>query len=182
MPTDTGQSGLSAKATDILDAAEKRLRSTGYNGFSFRDLATDVGIKSASVHHHFPTKDALVTALSGRYADRFIDALSSAPSGLARIGAYRDAFRRALGEDGGFCLCGMLAAESGSLPAAVRGSSRAAFERMIDDLAHGLGHAVPDPRRTALTVIAQLEGAMILARAYDDPTMFDQAAATLPAT
>lgn len=172
---------LSAKAIDIMEAAERRLRSDGYNGFSFRDLASDVGIKSASVHHHFPTKETLVAMLSERYADRFIEALATAPSGLARIAAYRDAFRRALGDDCGFCLCGMLGAESGSLPDQVRRSSRATFERMIDDLAQGLGDAVPAPRQTALAVIAQLEGAMILARAFDDPAMFDKAAATLPA-
>ena len=182
MRPDARWTKLSAKATDILDAAEKRLRSAGYNGFSFRDLASDVGIKSASVHHHFPTKDALVTTLSERYADRFIDTLVNAPSGLARITAYRDAFRQALGEDCGFCLCGMLGAESGSLPDVVRQSNRTTFERMIDDLAQGLTGAVQEPRRIALTVIAQLEGAMILARAYDDPAMFDQATATLPAT
>ena len=38
----------------ILDAAEKRIRSVGYNAFSFRDLADDVGIRSASIHYHFP--------------------------------------------------------------------------------------------------------------------------------
>lgn len=181
MPPEARWTTLSAKAIDILDAAEQRLRSAGYNGFSFRDLAADVGIKSASVHHHFPTKEALVAQLSERYADRFIEALATAPSGLARIAAYRDAFRQALGEDCGFCLCGMLGAESGSLPDPVRQSSRATFERMIDDLAQGLGGAVPAPRETALAVIAQLEGAMILARAFDDPAMFDRAAANLAA-
>jgi TetR/AcrR family transcriptional repressor of nem operon len=30
------------------------MRHAGYGGFSFRDLAAEIGIKSASVHHHFP--------------------------------------------------------------------------------------------------------------------------------
>ena len=32
------------------------MRRGGFHGFSFRDLAADVGIKSASVHYHFPIK------------------------------------------------------------------------------------------------------------------------------
>ena len=49
----------------IMDAAERRIRELGYNGFSFRDIAADVGIKSASVHHHFPTKPALAAVPGG---------------------------------------------------------------------------------------------------------------------
>ncbi len=172
-----GPRTLTAEA--ILDSAERRLRQVGYNGFSFRDLAADVGIKSASVHHHFPTKEALVATLAARYADRFIVAMADAPDGRARVAAYRDAFGQALAADEGLCLCGMLGAESGSLPAAVLFATRSALERMIDDLAQGLEGAEPEP--TALAVIAQLEGAMILARAFGDSTVFDRATENLGA-
>ena len=43
----------------------------GYAGFSFRDLAAEAGIRSASAHHHFPTKAAATVAR--RAADRFFD-------------------------------------------------------------------------------------------------------------
>ena len=39
-----------AKAEEILASAERLARDAGYNGFSFRDIAAEVGIKSASVH------------------------------------------------------------------------------------------------------------------------------------
>jgi hypothetical protein len=42
-------------AERLMDLAEAHIRSAGYAGFSFRDLAAEIGIKSASVHHHFPT-------------------------------------------------------------------------------------------------------------------------------
>lgn len=41
----------------IMDAAERRMRIGGFNGFSFREIAADVGVKSSSVHYHFPTKE-----------------------------------------------------------------------------------------------------------------------------
>ena len=55
---------------DILDAAERFFQTVGYNGFSIRDLGADVGITSASLHHHFPTKEDLGTATLERYRER----------------------------------------------------------------------------------------------------------------
>ena len=59
MPTDT--------KTALLDSAERAARTRGFDGFSFADLAEDVGIRKASIHHHFPTKAALSVALMQRY-------------------------------------------------------------------------------------------------------------------
>ena len=47
---------MNETAERLMDLAEARIREAGYRGFSFRDLAAEIGIKSASVHHHFPTK------------------------------------------------------------------------------------------------------------------------------
>ena len=47
----------------LMDLAEAHIRDAGYRGFSFRDLAAELGIKSASVHHHFPTKATLAAAV-----------------------------------------------------------------------------------------------------------------------
>ena len=56
---------------EIIDSSEKRVRHAGYSNMCFRDVAKDVGIKSASVHYHFPTKSDLGTALVERYKDHF---------------------------------------------------------------------------------------------------------------
>ncbi|MEL6281088.1 MAG: helix-turn-helix domain-containing protein, partial [Pseudomonadota bacterium] len=92
-------------AEKIMAAAERRVRAAGYNGFSFRDLAEDVGIKSASVHHHFPTKEGLVAKLAAAYTERFMEAVAEAPAGAARIAAYQRAFRASLEADRQMCLC-----------------------------------------------------------------------------
>ena len=62
-------------AEHLMDLAEARIRDKGYAGFSFRDLAAEAGIKSASVHHHFPTKAKLAAAVAHRYAKRFLAAV-----------------------------------------------------------------------------------------------------------
>ncbi|MDP2026901.1 TetR/AcrR family transcriptional regulator [Sulfuriferula sp.] len=35
----------------------------GFNDFSYADIANEVGIRKASLHHHFPTKTDLGLAL-----------------------------------------------------------------------------------------------------------------------
>jgi len=48
------------------------MRAGGFHACSFREIATDVGIKSASVHHHFPAKADLGAALVARYTARVL--------------------------------------------------------------------------------------------------------------
>jgi len=47
----------------ILDTAIELLLQRGVNGFSYRDIASPLGIKNAAVHYHFPNKKDLVKAL-----------------------------------------------------------------------------------------------------------------------
>lgn len=164
----------------IMDAAERRIRALGYNGFSFRDLAADVGIKSASVHHHFATKPALAAAVARRYCDRFDAAVAQErAAGASCATAWRNVFRRSLREDGRMCLCGVLGAEAGGLPPEVVAEARRFFTRGVDSLAAASGLGGTPGRRAGLQVLATLEGAMLLARALGDDDAFDQAAAHL---
>ena len=73
----------------IEDAAERHARRGGYHGFSFRNLAAEVGIKSASVHYHFSTKGDLVAALAERYMARMRDTLGDASSLSASVAIKR---------------------------------------------------------------------------------------------
>lgn len=168
-------------AQAILDAAEARLCMVGYHGFSFRDLAGDVGIRSASVHYHFPTKEALVTRLTKRYRERFFAAMADAPPGTDRIIAYREAFRDLLARKCAMCLCGLLGAESYGLPRTVRQEVRRFFEDATIHLAEGLQGEAEERRRHAAAILARLQGAVLLARAYEDVAVYDRATAGLEA-
>ena len=42
------------RAVVYLNLAETLVRTRGYNGFSYRDLAEQIGIKTASIHYRFP--------------------------------------------------------------------------------------------------------------------------------
>lgn len=177
-------SGKVTKASDILDAAERFARTLGYNGFSFRDVASEVGIKSASVHYHFPTKADLGAAVAVRYADRFFQALGNPEdpdiSPDALLARYRGLYRHALVTDQQMCLCGMLGAEVASLPPEVASEVMKFFERNLDWLARvvvRLGdNTARDAERHAMKVLAALEGALMLARTLGRNDIFDQVA------
>jgi TetR/AcrR family transcriptional regulator, transcriptional repressor for nem operon len=170
---------VSETAERLMDLAEGHMRNAGYGGFSFRDLANEIGIKSASVHHHFPTKATMAAAVARRYGDRFLAAVAGGPNESAEdaIAGYRAAFREALSRDGRMCLFGVLGAEVGVLPAEVTEEILSFFRRCIDDLSQRIGG--PDAEARAFHIMATLEGGMMLARAYRDIGVFDQAAADL---
>jgi TetR/AcrR family transcriptional repressor of nem operon len=162
---------MSDIAAAILDAAERRIREAGYNGFSFRDLAADVGVKSSSVHYHFPTKEQLAAAVARRYTERFIVSVGAEmDSGHDVMSAWRRVFRRAWVEDGRMCLCGILGVMSQDLPEEVASEVRRFFKVGLDALV-----AANVSRADAIKLLAGLEGAMLMANALGDVSVFDQA-------
>jgi len=155
----------------ILDAAESRARRAGYDGFSFRDLAEEVGITSASVHYHFPTKERLVEALTRRYVDRTALYLGD-PSALRPRAAVRHLgalFIRANEVEDRMCLCGLLAAEGGGLPEQVRPQVAAFFDLVAKWLGVALRPAKTAPR--AVEIVAALEGGLLISRIRQDPAI-----------
>ena len=185
----TGEAGeRSAKAEEILDVAERMARTGGYNGFSFREIAKEVGIKSASVHYHFPGKEELGVAVARRYTERFLAGLGAPddkgvePEALLK--RYVGAYRSSLVDDGLMCLCGMFGSEIAYLPEAVAGEAKRFFEANIAWLTSVLAHKGKQgakAREAAMQTIATLEGALILARSLDDVSVFDAATKSLTA-
>src|SRR5437764_5137295 len=106
--------GNADTAARILDVAERLVQSRGFNGFSYADVAAELGITKASLHYHFPGKAELGEALIGRYAGRFADALEQIDrrggDAHAKLEAYAGVYAEVL-RARRMCLCGMLAAD-----------------------------------------------------------------------
>ena len=83
----------SGPRTQILDVAERLAQTRGFNGFSYADIAAELGITKASLHYHFPSKADLGRALIERYAASFAAALAdiarSGEPAPAQLGALR---------------------------------------------------------------------------------------------
>jgi TetR/AcrR family transcriptional repressor of nem operon len=175
-------------AQRILDVAEELVQRRGYNGFSYADIAGELGITKASLHYHFASKAELGEALIERYSARFLQALaaiaSTTPGAGAKLEAYASLYVDVLRGDR-MCLCGMLAAEYQTLPEQMHGSVIRFFDRnlawLTDVLAEGQSDGelsfAGSPADAAQTVLSALQGAMLVARPYRDPTRFQAAAA-----
>lgn len=166
---------MSDIATAILDAAERRIRKGGFNGFSFREIAADVGVKSSSVHYHFPTKENLAAAVVRRYTDRaaerFDQALAADPD---PIQVWTRAFRGTLRSDDRMCPCNVLAATL-DVPAEVATEVRRFYQTCLDKIvAAGL------PPEQASLLLATITGAMLLANTLGDLDAYDRATRELP--
>ena len=168
-------------AQSILDVTEDMIRQGGYLGFSFRNIADTVGIKSSSVHYHFETKEKLGAATTKRYTENFISSLGSpeqlALDGINPVAHYISAFRDAIISDKGMCLCGVLGTEAYALPETIV----AELNNFFDENARWLERAykqigvTEDVKEQALQTLSLLEGAMIVSTTKRDLSVFDQA-------
>lgn len=173
-----------SSAATILNIAELRMRQRGYNAVSYREIAGEIGIKSASLHYHFPKKADLGEALVKRYAEQFETALNrntehlSAPSD--KLAAFIDIYRAALTEDKLVCLCAVLGAEAPGLPDNVSLEIRKFFELNISWLENIYTQMKgPKPKAQAQATLSALEGAMIVASVNKDPEIFEAVASRI---
>jgi TetR/AcrR family transcriptional repressor of nem operon len=175
--------------TRILDSAQRLLQARGYSGFSFHDLKDEVGISTASIHYHFPTKADLGVALVRRFRDGVRAALAKLAQSQSPfaakiggvIGLYEDVRRQ-----GCTCFGSALGGEYGVLPDEVRTELRA----FIDDTVAGLRKIIEpgqkrgevradvSPEALARTWYALLQGSLTASRA-SDPRFLTEASETL---
>ncbi|GAA6186991.1 TetR/AcrR family transcriptional regulator [Litorivita sp. NS0012-18] len=177
----------------ILDAAKASAQAHGYAGLNFRDIAKQVGIKSASIHYHFPSKADLGLAVAKRYwqdtkkiLDRKTEAL---PDPKDRLRWYPSLFRHALEHDNRMCLCSFMSAEYDALPAALRAEVQIFatvnlewLERTLRDAGPSSSPPAPAASGAQLTaaqqaqaIFAAVTGAQLLARSRNDISIFDSA-------
>lgn len=167
----------------ILDIAEELVQVRGFNGFSYADISSELGLTNAALHYHFPGKAELGQALITRYAEVFAASLEEidrrATTPMGRLRAYTELYLSVL-EANRMCLCGMLAAEYQTLPEAMRQAVTGFFDANHHWLIHVLDEGRADgtigfagrSSDGAELVVGTLEGAMLVARSYGDSRRF----------
>jgi len=171
----------------MLDVAEELVQRRGFNGFSYADVARELGITTASLHYHFAGKEDLGKALIARYSARFFAALgeieASVEDSTQRLRAYFNLYADVLRKDR-LCLCGMLAAEFRTLPELMQAAVISFFETNEKWLAKVLDagreqnalHFSGSPTDEARMIVGSLEGAMLVTRPLGDMRRFQAAA------
>lgn len=177
--------------TALLDAAEHAVRTRGFDGFSYADMAEAVGIRKASIHYHFPTKAVLSEALMDRYrakvAAHCAEIEMQHTTGADRILHLIAMYRSALNDGDTLCLCVSLTNSHANL-SHVTNDKIAAYRGFIigwmtDVFALGQQDGsitgVTAPQQDAAAALAVLEGAHLAARATENVETFDAALAAL---
>jgi len=188
---DTSRAGGTAEK--ILDVSERLVQRRGYNAFSYADVAKAVGIRKASLHHHFATKADLGRALVARYREAFLNALHAideeSDGTLDRLERYAELYGSVLREKR-MCMCGMLATDAATLPKPVRESVAGFFDDNVGWLTRVLDegrkrkelHFSGTPSTMASFFVSTLEGAMLVAYGSGSYENFDGAAGQLLTT
>ena len=178
-------SNLSNTSDEILASARNLIMSGGYNGFSYADISEVVGIRKASIHHHFPSKVDLVRELVKRYREdgqANVAALEqNVPNALDILKVYANHWTKCI-EDASrpYCVCALLASELPSLPPEVATEVTKFFRFISSWLTtvmergskNGALNLTSEPHVEAEAFLATVYGAMLSARAYGKPEVF----------
>ncbi|MFB4373603.1 MULTISPECIES: TetR/AcrR family transcriptional regulator [Agrobacterium] len=178
-------SNLSTTSDDILTSTRNLLISGGYNSFSYADISEIVGIRKASIHHHFPSKVDLVRELVKRYREDGQASVAvleqKVPNALDILKTYANHWAACI-EDASrpYCVCAMLASELPSLPTEVATEVTNFFRFISSWLTSVMERGAKQgelsltsaPHVEAETFLATVYGAMLSARAYGKPEVF----------
>ena len=169
----------------LVSHAIDQIMGHGYNGFSYRDLSQLVGVKTSSIHYYFPTKDDLVLEAVHEYSGKVLGIVQSIDESLPadqKLALYTKYFGMSLGEGDRICLCGMLAADIGSLPDNIRQAVQAFFkshERWLSKvLAQGAREgsliANGEPEHAARALFAAYQGSVLASRLFQTRSRLEE--------
>jgi TetR/AcrR family transcriptional repressor of nem operon len=167
----------------IQDVAERLIIQGGYNAFSFRDISEEIGIKSASVHYHFPTKASLTSALLARYTLLFSEQLPNpnddAVNASLLLNGFIDGFKAKVVDQRNMSLCTMLTADKHILPEEVSAELAAFYNVKLAWLTQvfmRLEQVTEDQALVlACQLLASLHGASVLVQATGNAEFFESA-------
>ncbi len=174
----------------IIDSAAHLIHEYGVAGTSIDDVKATARISGSQLYHYFADKDALVEAVVARQADAVVDAQRLAdlrtPSG---VWAWCDAVVASAAASGGRggCPLGSLGSQVAETHPTARDRIAVGFDAWAALLRDGLEHlradgdliSDVDTSRLAWTVLATLQGGLLLAQVNRDPAALRNALTTL---
>jgi TetR/AcrR family transcriptional repressor of nem operon len=163
----------------IVDAAARAIRRSGYDGTSVADIMKEAGLTHGGFYAHFASREAMLAEAADHAGAEAV----AASADIAAAGAPEQALQRLLRaylskEHVKSVEMGCPVAALGSeMPRQVLDVRRAATRRikeMIDVVARqSPDWGQPGAHEHALVTVATMLGALVLARAVDDPKFSD---------
>ena len=171
---------MKTTSEQIIETATVLLQKQGFNAFSYKDISSLIGIKTASIHYHFPTKYDLGKTIMTRYRNMHNTALieidNSISDPLKKLQAFSNLFTCTLGDDFKMCPCGMFSSDITELPDSIKIEVQGFFTDsetwlasvLKEGLKQGIFSFDSSPIECARCTFASFEGAMLSARAFKD--------------
>ncbi|TAJ70891.1 MAG: TetR/AcrR family transcriptional regulator, partial [Sphingobium sp.] len=164
---------------EIVRTARRLLLSHSYLGLNFQELADRIGIRKASLYHHFPSKLAVGQAVIDDSAQRFqrwSDTIDHLPA-AQQLQAYVQMLRDALAAGGMVCPIGATAGEWDGLEPELQDTVKrfhlqqlawleARAARLPKPSSPQPGSATMSPRQWAAHFNATCQGALLNARLH----------------
>lgn len=170
--------------TNILQHADALIQSNGFHGFSYADLAKELDIRKASIHHHFATKADLGIAfcqLKCEQLKQLESHLKTLPSAKARLQGYFAVFQ-SCANDGQ--MCGIYAMQTDlrlmaePLQKQVLKMADLELNILSDILQVGLDNGEfnfkPTAYQQAVIICCAIKGALMLNRSEHHAGLFNQ--------
>lgn len=163
----------------IVEAAARAIRRSGYDGTGVADVMKDAGLTHGGFYAHFPSREAMLAEAADRAgaeavaASAHIAAAASPPQALrVLLEAYLSKAHVQNAETG--CPVVALGSEMPRQAPEVRRASTRRIKEMIDLVARqSPDWGQPGAHERALATVATMVGAVLLARAVDDPRLSD---------
>ena len=163
----------------IVEAASRAIRRSGYHGTGVADIMKTAGLTHGGFYAHFPSREAMLAEAADRAGCESVEQMSriaaSAPPEHAlqsMIGAYLSKEHVESVETG--CATAALASEMPRQAPEVRRAATRRIKEMIDLVSRQLPDwGKPGAHEHALATVATMVGALVLARAVDDPRLSD---------
>lgn len=177
--------------TKVMQVAMQLAQTRGFNAFSYRDLAHEVGIKTSSIHYHFPTKDDLGVALMQEYTAAMMATMAeiqaSQVSHIEQFRAFVSVFDSTAATGDQLCLAGMFGSAVETLTPELKAEVVRFFSVVEDWLTVFLQAGrdaqaftfANEPNELAAMILAALEGSLMTARLFGGPQRLQQSAAML---
>jgi TetR/AcrR family transcriptional regulator, transcriptional repressor for nem operon len=164
----------------ILDEAARAIRAVGPQGISVGSLMKKAGLTHGGFYAHFESKDDLVAeAISHMFGGPYANfaALTEGKPPAEALTAYVDFYLSARHRDGRDRGCPLpaLSGDLARMPASARARLGDGVERLhsaVADLLKAMGR--DDPDTLAASAIAEMVGAIALARATHDGARSDE--------
>jgi len=163
----------------IVVAAARAIRRSGYDGPGVADLMKEVGLTHGAFYSHFASREAMLAEATGRAcaesANAAAEVVANVPRGKALaslLGAYLSSEHVERIDAG--CPLAALGSETTRQTPEVRRVMTRHVKEMVDLLARqSPDWGTPGAHERALVTVAAMVGALLLARAVDEPGLSD---------